>query len=186
MIGKIFGLLVSIGLIVGGATGNMVLRGTNSSEALMVAGVIFLIFDIYSIATHKKSAEKMKRLQQENTAIHAAKYAYAYPGKRKGWAIFWWFLGDFGFLGLHSFYLRKKKVGVLKLTALLALGLLLSIGLKTLRNTASGVGDALMILSSFGIFALFIWNIVDLAIIFRLPKTAFEDKPPVSATDDTV
>jgi len=51
---KIVGLLVSIGLIIGGLSGELVLRGTNSSPALVVVGVLFLIWDIISIATHKK------------------------------------------------------------------------------------------------------------------------------------
>ena len=51
---KIFGLLVSIALIVGGLSGELVLRGTDSSSALVVVGFLFLIWDIISIATHKK------------------------------------------------------------------------------------------------------------------------------------
>jgi|GEM_PF-263437 len=54
---KIFGLFVSIALIVGGLSGELVLRGTDSSEALVVVGVLFLIWDIVSIATHKKKPE---------------------------------------------------------------------------------------------------------------------------------
>ena len=52
--GKIFGLLISIGLIIGGLSGNFVLRGTNSSGALVVVGCLFLIGDIVSLATHNK------------------------------------------------------------------------------------------------------------------------------------
>jgi hypothetical protein len=51
---KIFGLFVSIGLIIGGLSGELVLRGTESSSALVVVGFLFLIWDIYAIATHKK------------------------------------------------------------------------------------------------------------------------------------
>lgn len=51
---KIFGLVVSIGLIGGGLSGEMVLRGTESSTALIVVGSLLLVADIYSIATHKK------------------------------------------------------------------------------------------------------------------------------------
>ena len=51
---KIFGLFISIGLIAGGLSGEFVLRGTNSNEALVVFGCLFLIWDIISIATHKK------------------------------------------------------------------------------------------------------------------------------------
>jgi len=51
---KIVGLLVSIFLIWGGLSGELVLRGTNSSGALVVFGFIFLIVDIIAIATHKR------------------------------------------------------------------------------------------------------------------------------------
>ena len=49
MIGKIIGLLISIGLIIAGFSGEFVLRGTDSSIALIIAGVVFLIFDIVGI-----------------------------------------------------------------------------------------------------------------------------------------
>ena len=48
--GMIFSLLISVGLIIAGLSGNFVLRGTNSSTALVVAGIIFLIIDIVRIA----------------------------------------------------------------------------------------------------------------------------------------
>jgi hypothetical protein len=175
MVGKIFGLLVSIGLIIGGASGAMVLRGTNSSQALVAAGIIFLLWDIYSIATHKKDSEEMKRLQEEADAAIVRKYAHAYPGKKKGWAIAWWLLGDFGFLGLHSFYLGRKKAGLLKLAGIFLSGVLIAIAARNIEKT---VGDILIIPSSFGIMALLMWNIFDLATIIRLPKAAFEAEPP--------
>ena len=172
---KIFGLLVSIFLIAGGASGQLVLRGTNSSKALIVAGFIFLILDIYSIATHKKSSEKMKRLQQETEAVYTAKYAHPYPGKKKGWAIAWWLLGYFGFFGFHSFYLGKKKAGLLKIAALLAIGIIMGITGKFIEDAGGSGGNPLMILpSSFCALAILIWNIVDLVKIIRLPKVAFE------------
>ena len=55
---KIFGLFVSIGLIIGGLSGEFVLRGTESSSALIVVGFLFLIWDIIAIATHKKQQEE--------------------------------------------------------------------------------------------------------------------------------
>jgi len=61
--GKILGLFVSIFLIIGGASGQMVLRGTESSTALVVVGVLFLIWDVISIATHKSSLEKAQAKQ---------------------------------------------------------------------------------------------------------------------------
>ena len=51
--GKIVGMLISIGLIIGGLSETMVLRGTNSSSALVLVGFGFLVWDIISIATHK-------------------------------------------------------------------------------------------------------------------------------------
>ena len=69
---KIFGLLISIGLIIGGLSGEMVLRGTESSGALVVAGVLFLIWDIYSIATHnrqnKETGEEEEDVSNEEEA----------------------------------------------------------------------------------------------------------------------
>jgi len=65
---KIFGLLVSIGLIIGGLSGRMVLRGTNSSTALVVAGVAFLAMDIFKIATHGKAKQA---LADSATAAHS-------------------------------------------------------------------------------------------------------------------
>lgn len=58
--GKILGLLVSIGLIIGGLSGEMVLRGTDSSGALVAVGFLFLIYDIYLLATHNKVKEQQE------------------------------------------------------------------------------------------------------------------------------
>jgi len=57
--GKIFGILVSVGLIIAGLSGEFVLRGTGSSAALVVAGVIFLIFDIIGLAKGNESTEEV-------------------------------------------------------------------------------------------------------------------------------
>ena len=51
---KITGLIVTIFLIWGGLSGNLVLRGTESSIALAGVGFLFLIWDIYLLVTHKK------------------------------------------------------------------------------------------------------------------------------------
>jgi len=125
----------------------------------------------------KREAEEAlaREVQEEEAkAVFAQKYAHAYPGKKKGWAVAWWFLGYFGFFGLHSFYLGKKKAGLLKLAAFLILVI-------ALRKIGRGRGDFLMILPSFGRLALFIWNFVDLVKIIRLPKVAFEPAPSNSA-----
>ncbi len=51
-------ILFSILMIIGGASGNMVLRGTNSSQALVAAGFGFLIWDIFSIFKKKTRLQK--------------------------------------------------------------------------------------------------------------------------------
>ena len=63
--GKILGLLISIGLIIGGLSGNLVLRGTNSSTALVVVGFCFLVWDIITLATHNKNKQKALAAAEE-------------------------------------------------------------------------------------------------------------------------
>ena len=57
MAGRIIGLLISIALIIMGLSGQFVLKGTDSSIALVVAGVVFLIFDIIGIVRANKNKE---------------------------------------------------------------------------------------------------------------------------------
>lgn len=54
MIGVIIGMIISIGLIIAGISGDFVLKGTDSSMALIIAGVLFLIYDIYKLVKYKK------------------------------------------------------------------------------------------------------------------------------------
>ena len=54
----IFGMLISVGLIFGGLSGRMVLRGTDSSPALVVAGFAFLVWDIISMIRKKSTLQK--------------------------------------------------------------------------------------------------------------------------------
>ena len=61
---KIFSLVVSLVLIIGGLSGQLVLRGTNSSIALVVVGFGLLIWNIYALATHKK--EKQEEQEASN------------------------------------------------------------------------------------------------------------------------
>jgi uncharacterized membrane protein YfcA len=68
---KIFGLFVSIGLIIGGLSGQFVLRGTESSTALVVVGCLFLIWDIYSLATHNKKKQAALDKKKEEAASFA-------------------------------------------------------------------------------------------------------------------
>ena len=58
MAGRIIGIIISIGLIIGGLSGGLVLRGTNSSTALVVAGFIFLAYDIFMIIRDKKKEDE--------------------------------------------------------------------------------------------------------------------------------
>ena len=46
---EIIGIVISIGLIIAGLSGDFVLRGTNSSIALVLAGAVFLIYDIFKL-----------------------------------------------------------------------------------------------------------------------------------------
>lgn len=46
---QIIGIVISIGLIIAGLSGEFVLRGTNSSIALVLAGVGLLIYDIFKL-----------------------------------------------------------------------------------------------------------------------------------------
>ncbi|MCL2004450.1 MAG: hypothetical protein FWG72_10725 [Oscillospiraceae bacterium] len=64
---KILGLFVSVALIAGGFSGDYVLRGTESSTALIVAGFGFLAWDIYAIATHGKQKRKAEEAAAERT-----------------------------------------------------------------------------------------------------------------------
>lgn len=57
MIGRIIGLLISIALIIMGLSGEYVLKGTESSTALVVVGVLFLIVDIIGIVRDKKKED---------------------------------------------------------------------------------------------------------------------------------
>ena len=60
--GKLFGLAASIFFIVGGLSGQYALKGTNSSEALVVVGVLFLLYNMFLIVTHESGEEERKRL----------------------------------------------------------------------------------------------------------------------------
>ena len=56
----IFGVLISVGLILGGLSGQFVLRGTQSSTALVVAGFVFLIIDFVGIKSKSNKLSKQK------------------------------------------------------------------------------------------------------------------------------
>jgi hypothetical protein len=70
---RIIQLLISIGLIIGGLSGEFVLRGTNSSGLLVVFGFGWLIYDIYSIYTYKKAQSKIQEAAEESFANESNK-----------------------------------------------------------------------------------------------------------------
>ena len=57
MFGRIIGILVSIALIVAGLSGDYVLNGTKSSVALVVVGVLFLVWEIFAFMRDKRNGE---------------------------------------------------------------------------------------------------------------------------------
>ena len=54
MTGRIVGIIISIGLIIAGLSGSFVLKGTNSSIALVIVGVIWLVYDIFMLKKDKE------------------------------------------------------------------------------------------------------------------------------------
>ena len=54
-VGLIISIIISVIMIVGGLTGQLVLRGTGSSAALVVIGVILLIIDVVKIVSRNKN-----------------------------------------------------------------------------------------------------------------------------------
>jgi hypothetical protein len=73
MVWKIIQLLISIGLIIGGLSGELVLKGTNSSSLLVVFGFVWLIYDIYSIYAYKKAQAKIRESIEESIANESSK-----------------------------------------------------------------------------------------------------------------
>ena len=64
----ILGILVSVGLIFGGLSGRMVLRGTNSSPALVAAGFAFLVWDIISMVRKRSALQKAEAEYSERSS----------------------------------------------------------------------------------------------------------------------
>ena len=56
--GGVMSILISLLLIFQGLSGRYVLRGTNSSRALVLVGLAFLVLDILKIVERKKQQEK--------------------------------------------------------------------------------------------------------------------------------
>lgn len=61
--GDILGMLISLVLIFGGLSGRLVLRGTNSSTALVVVGFLLLAWDIFSLTSKIKKVNAAKENQ---------------------------------------------------------------------------------------------------------------------------
>jgi hypothetical protein len=70
---KIIQLLISIGLIIGGLSGEMVLRGTDSSGLLVVFGCVWLLYDIYAIYRYKKAQSTIREAIQESLVNESSK-----------------------------------------------------------------------------------------------------------------
>jgi hypothetical protein len=58
MTGKIIGLIISIGLIIAGLSGEFVLKGTNSGLALAGFGFLWLIWDIIAIVRYRNKQKE--------------------------------------------------------------------------------------------------------------------------------
>ena len=50
-------LIIGLVMVIGGASGKLVFRGTNSSAALVVVGAILLLWGVFSIWRSRSGAE---------------------------------------------------------------------------------------------------------------------------------
>ena len=57
MWGHFIGIAMCIVLIVGGLSGKLVLRGTQSSAGLVVVGALWLVYDIYRLVRDRKARQ---------------------------------------------------------------------------------------------------------------------------------
>lgn len=133
---KIFGLFVSIFMIIGGFSGEFVLRGTESSTALVVVGFGFLAWDIFAIATHDKSKKKNEEkaaeleIDKAELEIDEDEYDDALPSepkpellvesngrkmKSRKVALILASIPYTGLIGIDRFYLGYIGLGILKL-----------------------------------------------------------------------
>ena len=58
MVGRIIGIIISLVMIIGGFSGALVLKGTNSSTALVIIGFLILAYEIFRIMLDKKKNGK--------------------------------------------------------------------------------------------------------------------------------
>ncbi len=64
----VLGILFSILLIIGGLSGSMLLRGTNSSQALVIAGFAFLAWNIFSLVRKRSNLQKAEEERSERSS----------------------------------------------------------------------------------------------------------------------
>lgn len=57
VVGRIMGLIISLVMIIGGLSGVLVLKGTNSGIALAVVGILLLVFEIVMLVVSNKNTE---------------------------------------------------------------------------------------------------------------------------------
>lgn len=82
--GDVLGMLFSVFLIIGGLSGRMVLRFTNSSPALVVAGFVFLAWDIFALFKKKSNIQKA---EEERYARGSRMYDLENAVKKDGRAL---------------------------------------------------------------------------------------------------
>ena len=68
----IISLVISVALICSGLSGEGVLRGTNSSAALVAVGTLFLLYDIYLVATYVRKRRQQKEYEARQAALSQA------------------------------------------------------------------------------------------------------------------
>lgn len=63
--GRVIGIIISLVMIIGGLTGVLELRGTGSSTALVILGIIFLVIEIILIAKNNKGSDEINNSSDE-------------------------------------------------------------------------------------------------------------------------
>lgn len=64
MIWKVIQLFISAGLVAGGLSGKLVLRGTDSSAALVAVGALWLIFDVIQLVSFSNKTDRVQQKKQ--------------------------------------------------------------------------------------------------------------------------
>ena len=102
---------------------------------------------------------------EEREQVKKAPY-YNNPDKKKGVAVLLWFVGYFGYLNIHNFYLGKVKAGLLKL------GILAAGGAVTAAVAYGGGRNGFLAAYIIVAIALMVWNIVELVRISKMGVSA--------------